>query len=229
MKADNQMKRIVVLGATSGIGRVLVILLREKGYDVIATGRRKALLDSLGGETLELDVTAPNAIQRIAALKADTVIFNAGFGERTPLPDPTRTEQALQVNVLAFERFAQWALTQCQCFVATASIAGIRGLEDTNGYSASKAYMINAMEGYRRKARHDKHPCRYVTLMPGFVDTAMGQASTFWRCSPECAAKVIWRGLCAKKPVIYVTPRWKLIAILLKMLPRAIFERIPIK
>jgi short-subunit dehydrogenase len=43
MKADNQMKRIVVLGATSGIGRALTVLLREKGHDVIATGRRKAL------------------------------------------------------------------------------------------------------------------------------------------------------------------------------------------
>jgi NAD(P)-dependent dehydrogenase (short-subunit alcohol dehydrogenase family) len=93
MKADNQMKRIVVLGATSGIGRALVILLREKGYDVIATGRRKALLDSLGGETLELDVTAPDAIQRIAALKADTSFLMLDLANVHPfqtLPEPNR-------------------------------------------------------------------------------------------------------------------------------------------
>lgn len=228
MKACTDMKRILVLGATSGIGKALVEQLRALGYEVIATGRRKALLDALGGETLALDVTAPDAVEKAAATGADTILFNAGFGERTPMPDADRTDRALQVNVLAFERFARWALTSCTCFAATASIAGIRGLEDTNGYSASKAYMINAMEGYRRKARHGKHPCRYVTLMPGFVDTAMGQASTFWRCSPEVAAKVIIRGLQRRKAVVYVTPRWRLIALLLRALPRALFERIPV-
>lgn len=223
------MKRILVLGATSGIGRALVVRLRALGYDVIAAGRRRELLDSLGGDVLELDVTAPDAVEKAAAVGADTVIYNAGFGERTPLPDWQRTEQTLRVNVVAFERFAQWALTGCACFVATASIAGVRGLEDTNGYAASKAYMIHAMEGYRRKARHGKFACRYVTLMPGFVDTAMGQASAFWRCSAEAAAAVIVRGLQARRAVIYVTPRWRLIAILLHLLPRTLFERIPVK
>ncbi len=223
------MKRILVLGASSGIGRALVVALRAQGYDVVAAARRKARLDELGGEVVELDVTAPDALEKAAAVGADTVIFNAGYGERTEMPDATRTEQALKVNVLAFERFAAWALTHCDCFVATASIAGIRGLENTNGYSASKAYMINAMEGYRRKARHSRMACRYVTLMPGFVDTAMGQASTFWRCTPETAARVILRGLQANRPVIYVTPRWRLIALLLRLLPRPLFERIPVQ
>ncbi|MBQ9693529.1 MAG: SDR family NAD(P)-dependent oxidoreductase [Kiritimatiellae bacterium] len=222
------MRRILVLGATSGIGFALVKALRERGYEVIAAGRRKALLDELGGETLELDVTAPDAITRAAAVKADTVIFNAGYGERSALPDWGRTEKALAVNVVAFERFAQWALTACTCFAGTASIAGLRGLEDTNGYSASKAYMINALEGYRRKARHGGFACRYVTILPGFVDTAMGQASTFWRCSPEQAAAVILRGLQRQQTLIYVTPRWRWIALLMRFLPRTLFERLPL-
>ena len=156
------MKRILVLGATSGIGRALVVLLRQEGYEVIAAGRRRSLLESLGGEILELDVTAEDAVERAATVGADTVIFNAGYGERTPMPDGVRTDRALAVNVLAFERFARWALTSCECFVGTASIAGIRGLENTNGYSPSKAYMINALEGYRRKARQCGLKCRYV-------------------------------------------------------------------
>ena len=111
---------------------------------------------------------------------------------------------------------------------ATASVAGLRGLEGTNGYSASKAYMINAMEGYRRAARHGGFPCRYVTLLPGFVDTAMGQASAFWRCSTReaafCILKVLERGRC----VAYVTPRWRWIGVLMRLMPRALFERIPL-
>lgn len=228
-RKKEMMRRVAVLGATSGIGRALVVRLREEGYEVVAVGRRRALLETLGGETLTLDVTAPDAVAQVAALGVDTVIYNAGFGERTALPDASRTARALEVNVIAFERFAQWALTACRCFVATASIAGVRGLEDTNGYSASKAYMINAMEGYRRKARHGGFACRYVTLLPGFVDTAMGQASRFWRCSAETAANVIVRGLQRGGEVLYVTPRWRWIALLMRCLPRGIFERIPLK
>ncbi|MBR5587917.1 MAG: SDR family NAD(P)-dependent oxidoreductase [Kiritimatiellae bacterium] len=93
------MKRILVLGATSGIGRALVVLLRQEGYEVIAAGRRRSLLESLGGEILELDVTAEDAVERAATVGADTVIFNAGYGERTPMPDGVRTDRALAVNI----------------------------------------------------------------------------------------------------------------------------------
>lgn len=222
------MKRVLVIGATSGIGRALVLALRARGYEAIGAGRRRELLETLGGETLALDATAPDAIERIARVGADTVIFNAGFGEQSPQPDWTLTERTLRLNVLAFERVAQWALTHCECFAATASVAGVRGLENTNGYSASKAYMIASMEGWRRKARHGGYACRYVTLMPGFVDTAMGQASTFWRCLPKEAAFCILRALERGRSVAYVTPRWWWVALLLRLMPRALFERIPL-
>lgn len=223
------MKRIAIIGATSGIGRALTEELRRQGFSVIACGRRRELLESLGGETCLLDATSPDALPALADLQADTVLFNAGFGERTPDFDWSRTETALKLNVIAFERIAQWAVRSGKTFIATASIAGIRGLENTNGYSPSKAYMIAAMEGFRRKIRHERLPARAITLMPGFVDTAMGQASTFWRCSPKTAALCIIRGIARGKSVIYVTSRWALIAALLRLLPRWIYERIPIQ
>lgn len=217
-----------MIGATSGIGRALVVALRARGYEAVGAGRRRELLGTLGGETVELDATAPGALGKIAAVGADTVVFNAGFGERSAMPDWGRTEKTLRLNVVAFERVAQWALTHCERFVATASVAGVRGLEDTNGYSASKAYMIASMEGWRRKARHGGFACRYVTLMPGFVDTAMGQASAFWRCSPEAAAFAILKALERGVAVAYITPRWRWVALLMRALPRGLYERIPL-
>lgn len=222
------MRRVLVIGATSGIGRALVEALRERGYEAVGAGRRRELLGTLGGETLELDVTAPEALAKIEAVGADTVVFNAGFGERSALPDWGLTERTLRLNVVAFERVAQWALTRCATFAATASVAGVRGLEDTNGYSASKAYMIASMEGWRRKARHGGFACRYVTLMPGFVDTAMGQASAFWRCSPKTAAFCILKALERGQRVAYVTPRWRWVALAMRLMPRVLFERIPL-
>lgn len=223
------MKRILVIGATSGIGRALVEAARGRGYAAIAAGRRRALLEEIGGETLELDATAPDALGKIEGVGADTVVFNAGFGERSEAPDRDLTERTLRLNVMAFERVAGWALTHCAVFAATASVAGIRGLERTNGYSASKAYMLNAMEGYRRLARHGHYGCRYVTLVPGFVDTAMGQASAFWRCSTDEAAFCILRALERGQAVAYVTPRWRWVAWALRLMPRALFERLPLQ
>ena len=223
------MKRILVIGATSGIGRALVEAARGRGYAAIAAGRRRALLEEIGGETLELDATAPDALGKIEGVGADTVVFNAGFGERSEAPDRDLTERTLRLNVMAFERVAGWALTHCAVFAATASVAGVRGLERTNGYSASKAYMLNAMEGYRRLARHGHYGCRYVTLVPGFVDTAMGQASAFWRCSTDEAAFCILRALERGQAVAYVTPRWRWVAWALRLMPRALFERLPLQ
>ncbi len=222
------MRRILVIGATSGIGRALVAAARARGYEAVAAGRREALLREIGGETLALDATAPDALARIEAVGADTVVFNAGFGERSERPDWALTERTLRLNVLAFERVAGWALTHCETFAATASVAGVRGLERTNGYSASKAYMLNAMEGYRRLARHGGFACRYVSLVPGFVDTAMGQASAFWRCSTTEAAFCILKALERGRAVAYVTPRWRWIASALRLMPRALFERLPL-
>lgn len=222
------MRRMLVIGATSGIGRALVEAARARGYEAVAAGRRVNLLEEIGGETLELDATAPDALGKIEAVGADTVVFNAGFGQRSETPDWALTEQTLRLNVLAFERVAQWALTRCETFAATASVAGLRGLERTNGYSASKAYMITALEGYRRLARHGGFRCRYVTLLPGFVDTEMGKASDFWKCSTSEAAFCILRALERGRRVAYVTPRWRWIGVLMRLMPRALFERIPL-
>lgn len=223
------MKRVLVIGATSGIGRALVEEGRARGYQMIAAGRRQDLLNEIGGETLCLDATAPDAIEKAATVHADTIIFNAGFGIHSRVLSWQFTETAIQLNVIAFEKFAQWAFKHCETFVATASIAGLRGLENTNGYAPSKAYMINAMEGYRRKSRHENGSCRYVTLLPGFVDTEMGQASKFWRCSPKVAACAIIKGLERRRSVIYVTQRWSLIAYLLRhLMPSWLFERLPL-
>lgn len=222
------MRRMLVIGATSGIGRALVEAARARGYEAVAAGRRANLLAEIGGETLELDATAPDALGKIEAVGADTVVFNAGFGQRSETPDWALTEQTLRLNVLAFERVAQWALTRCETFAATASVAGLRGLERTNGYSASKAYMITALEGYRRLARHGGFRCRYVTLLPGFVDTEMGKASDFWKCSTSEAAFCILRALERGRRVAYVTPRWRWIGVLMRLMPCALFERIPL-
>ena len=76
-------KRAIITGCSTGIGRATAIELSARGYDVIATARRRETLDDLKvAETLELDVD--NEASVAAALAAvgpvDVLVNNAGFG-----------------------------------------------------------------------------------------------------------------------------------------------------
>lgn len=225
------MKKILVLGATSGIGEALACEAKRQGWMTGATGRREALLRA--DVVRAFDLTAPDATIHLQAILdemggADVIVFNAGYGHQSEQPDETTVNQTLALNVVAFTHIAHFAYTRCAHFVAVASIAGIRGLENTNGYAPSKAYMINMMEGLRRKAYHEHHPILLTTIQPGFVDTALGQSSTFWRCTPLKAAQCLLKAIDQRKAVAYVTPRWRIIAYILQYVPRAWFERIPL-
>ncbi len=238
-------KSIAVLGATSGIGRALALLYASReGVVVGVTGRRGELLETLSPRCVirAFDLTAPDALEQLEALFAamgglpDLVVFNAGTGHMNPALDWEPTAQTLALNVVAFTRAADWCYRRFAArgrghFAAVGSIAGIRGLENTGAYSPSKAYLANYMEGMRRKLRTEGFAGKlfFTSLLPGFVDTALGQASDFWRCSAEEAALCISRALEDRRAVAYVTPRWFWIALLLKIIPRTLFERLPIE
>ena len=64
-------------------------------------------------------------------------------------------------------------------------------------------------------------------IRPGLVDTRMAQGEgLFWVASPEQAVKQMVSAIMAKKKQAYVTRRWGLIALLLKVLPDALYARI---
>lgn len=238
-------KSVAILGATSGIGHALARLYgRDEGVAVGATGRRAELLETLAPRCTirAFDLTAPDALEHLDALFAemgglpDLVIFNAGTGHMNPALDWEPTAQTLALNVTALTRTGDWCYRRFAergwgHFAAVGSIAGIRGLENTGAYSPSKAYLANYMEGMRRKLRGEglAGTLFFSSLLPGFVDTAMGQASDFWRCSAEEAALSIRRALEHRRAVAYITPRWFWIALLLKLIPRPLFERIPLE
>ena len=92
MSAVNQIKKIIIVGATSGIGRKMAELYAEAGNIVGITGRRKELLDEIQKtypdhiETECFDVTGTENIQKIGSLiqklgRLDILIYSSGVGE----------------------------------------------------------------------------------------------------------------------------------------------------
>jgi short-subunit dehydrogenase len=236
--------KTIIIGASSGIGRALAVLLANNGHTVAITGRRAALLEELKREKPDqfhvaaFDVTDEGVLENnlnavVAQLGGlDLLIYSSGIGELNEKLDIDLELPTIDVNVKAFNATVVWAYhyfekQQHGQLVTITSLAGLRGSAIAPAYGASKAYQINYLEGLRQKAAKQKLPIFITDVRAGFVDTAMAKAEQkFWVASPEKAAFQIFNAIKYKKSVIYVSRRWRIIAWLLKMMPRFLYQRL---
>ncbi|MDR1416921.1 MAG: SDR family NAD(P)-dependent oxidoreductase [Prevotellaceae bacterium] len=240
------MKNVLVIGATSGIGRELCVQYARRGYKVTATGRRQELLASLRESssniaTCAMDVVDCNAaalLQKVADGMGgiDLVILSAGYGDINQELVTAIELRTVNTNVLGFTDCAAAAYHYLKehgggMLAGISSIASFRGGSAGPAYSASKAYVSSYMEGLRVLAYKDKANIKVSTIIPGFVDTALAKSvgedgSIFWMAPVEKAAGQIISGLGRGKKIIYVTRRWRLVAWALRLLPDFIYKRI---
>jgi len=237
------MKKAIVVGATSGIGKELARLLAKNGYLVGVTGRRKALLVSLKQEQPEsfffkiFDVTDTTlSILELNELVAelgglDLLIISSGTGELNDNLDFEPEKRTIDTNVIGFTAIADWAFNHFRNqefghLAAISSIAGIRGSRQSPSYGATKAYQINYLQALRQKAGKLKLPITITDIRPGFVDTDMAKGDgLFWLASVEKAARQMFKAILQKKSVIYVTKRWGLVVWILRRIPNFIYNR----
>lgn len=158
------MNRIIITGATSGIGRELALLYINAGWVVGAVGRNRAALDYLQALCPDrvfvrrIDVTDTDAATRlndfIASLGGmDVYLHSAGVGNSSREFSTDDELNVMRVNgdgfvrmvTTAFEYFAQ---RRCGHIAVISSIAGTKGLGLSPAYSATKRMQstyINAL------------------------------------------------------------------------------------
>ena len=236
------MKKAIIVGATSGIGNELAKILIEKEYKLGITGRRKGELEKLKESKPEkisissFDCTKESNAEKLTELVQemgglDLLILSSGTGDLNEHLDFTIEHSTNKLNVIAFTEIVDWTFNYFEKqgkghLVAISSVAGIRGSSLAPAYNASKAYQINYLEGLNQKATKTQKPIYITDIRPGFVDTAMAKGEgQFWVASKEKAAKQIFGYIKKKKSVGYVSKRWRLIAILLKVIPNGIYKR----
>ncbi len=158
------MKKAIVIGASSGIGKELAKVLSQNEYIVGLTGRRTELLTNLQSElpnasfVKRIDVSQTSeAIRLLDGLitemnGVDLVIISAGVGFINAELEWQKEEATLNVNVSGFAAMANVAAAHflrqgCGHLVGISSIAALRGSGDTPAYNASKAFVSNYLEG----------------------------------------------------------------------------------
>lgn len=229
------MKRVIIIGASSGIGKELAKLFAQNNYKVGITGRRIGLLNELKSKNPDsyfiksFDITdTKTTVEKLEELTSelgglDLIVISSGKGEINEKLDFEIENRTIHTNVIGFTCVADWGFNYFEKqksghLVAISSIGGLRGNGQAPAYNATKAYQINYLEGLRQKAAKLKTPVFVTDIRPGLVDTQMAKGEgLFWVMPVEKTAKQIYKAIVGKKKVAYVTKRWRLIAAVLKL------------
>lgn len=236
------MRKVIIIGATSGIGKELALRYLKAGDMVGITGRRKHLLDELQQHypqqvfTEAFDVTGNKNIAHLENLIGqlqgmDLFIYNSGYGEASRELNWAVDEKTVLINVNGFAETTNYAFNFFVKqghgqIVGISSIASYRGNSWAPAYSASKAFMSNYLEGIRVKAERMKKAIIVTDIQPGYIKTDMLLGSKlFWVATLEKASKQIFAAIELKKQRVQVTKRWTLIAWLLKRVPYWLYKK----
>jgi NAD(P)-dependent dehydrogenase (short-subunit alcohol dehydrogenase family) len=174
------MNRVLVTGASRGIGRALVTELAARGWDVIATARREADLADLSSvERLTLDVTSDDSVAAVAseAGRVDVLVNNAAVSASATVED-TPLDVALgmfDTNVVGPLRLIKAFLPQMRergtgTIVNVSSVAGKAAFPMNGVHAASK----HALEGLSEALSLEVAPFGIRVLVPELGSVATG-------------------------------------------------------
>jgi meso-butanediol dehydrogenase / (S,S)-butanediol dehydrogenase / diacetyl reductase len=177
----------LVTGAGTGIGAATSRLLAERGWRVVACGRRKAMLESMAAgyadiEVAQLDVRDAEAVDRLVQEtgRLDAVVLNAGVVGSAPVdehPDDLWRD-VLGTNLDAAMYVARAALPLLErsqgSLVAVSSVGAQRAAAGGAAYSASKAALTMLMATLA--IEYGRRGVRANTVLPGWIRTEMADA-----------------------------------------------------
>ena len=235
---------IIIIGATSGIGKALFEKYANENNMIGIIGRRANLLDELyqkyPSKTIpaKADITKFEEIEQAICTLHETLehidiaIVCAGSGEINSTLDYAVERLTIDTNVVGWtfviDMFYHIFEQQDRGhLVAITSVGGLRGEPMAPAYSATKAYQINYMEALRKKAFKNGGHIIVTDIRPGLVDTAMAKGEgLFWVMPVEKVARQIISAIRKKKSKAYVTRRWYILAIINKNLMFFLYKRL---
>ena len=242
-----QPPRVVITGASSGIGAALARHYAAAGATLGLIARRASALREVAAPLGVPCETFPLDVRDAAALSAaangfmsrhgcpDIVIANAGVsvGTLTEHAEDTQVfEDVININLLGmvntFQPFVSGMRDRGSGALAgIASVAGYRGLPGAAAYSASKAAAISYLESLRLELRASG--VRVVTICPGYIATPMTRNNPypmpFMMSADAAAAKMA--ALIARGRTFAVIP-WQMaiVARVLRALPNWLYDRL---
>lgn len=241
------MKRIVIVGATSGMGLEVARLALRAGWRVGAAGRRTDRLEALRAEAPEqveirqMDVTDPAAPEQLATLierlgGMDIYLHSSGIGFRNEALDPAIELATARTNAEGFIRMVTAAYTYFRShgggqIAVISSIAGTKGLGAAPAYSATKRLQNTYIDALAQLARMQRARIRFTDIRPGFVDTPLlASDGGYPMLMPaDKVARRIFRAIVRGRRRVVIDGRFAVLVFLWKLIPTWLWERLVIR
>lgn len=245
MNDINESRRVVITGASSGIGRALAAEYARQGATLALIARRGDVLKEIAASLPVRAYCYPVDVREADAMSAagqdiinrvgcpDVVIASAGISAGTSTAnaeDAGVFEEILATNVtgmmLTFQPFIEAMRSNKHGTLAgIASVAGFRGLPGASAYCASKSAAITYLESLRLELRNSG--IKVVTVCPGYIDTPLTEVNTHrmpFLIDAETAARGIADAINRGKR-FHVLP-WQMAVAgwFLRRLPRSIYD-----
>ena len=242
--------RVVLLGATKGMGRALARRMAERGDALFLLGRdpeelaRSATDLTVRGGQGEVkwglcDLAEPGGF--VAALdeadaalgRFDCVVVSAGmFATQDALEqDGALAERLLRINftntVVFCEEVRRRMLSRGGGRLCVfSSVAGDRGRKPVAIYGASKAGLSHYLESLDHKYR--EQGLVTICVKPGFVKTGMtaGLKPPPFAGEPDAVARQVLRAIDRGTPMVYALAIWRLVMLVILHLPRAVMRKV---
>ena len=250
MNSVLSMKRIVIIGASSGLGMQMALDFASMGWRVGAMARRESRLEELRSQNperikvLPIDVCAENATDSLQTMidilgGMDILLYAAGTGWHNPGLDPAKELNTVNVNVAGFTRIVTAAYHYFKNnnlegrIAMISSVAGTKGLGVAPAYSASKRYEWNYLQALKQLIRAQKLPIGITDIRPGFMNTALLADDPKKDQLPmlmdvKKSARRIETAIMRGKRVATIDGRWCALCSLWRLLPDCVWERLRI-
>lgn len=240
-------KRIIISGATSGIGCEIAKLYITNGYKVGIMGRRIELLNKLKEKSPEnvfvqqLDINSDDATTNFQFLidsmgGLDIYFHVSGIGYQNVPLDYDKELRTAETNCKGFTRMITYAFNyfvqQGKGHIACiTSIAGTKGLGASPAYSATKRYQNHYLQCLAQLSAIRKTKITFTDIRPGFVATDLLNDNHHYPMlmKKEFVAKEAYKAVAQKRRIKVIDWRYNLLVMAWKLIPNCIWERLSIK
>ena len=240
------MKRIVIIGATSGIGLEIARCYIHKGWKIGIAGRREEALiklqhsapDQIEYETI--DVTSEDAPQGLKKLidkigGMDVFLLSSGIGSQNRVLDPTIEINTIRTNAEGFTRMLTAAFSYFRelkkgHIAVISSIAGTKGLGAAPSYSATKRFQNHYIDALAQLTHIEKLNIKFTDIRPGFVATDLLKDRDYplLMQADQVASRIV-KAIDKRQRIVVIDYRYKLLVFFWKLIPQWLWERLSIK
>ncbi|MES2390563.1 MAG: SDR family oxidoreductase [Acidobacteriota bacterium] len=242
-------KRILVLGATSGMAEACIRRWAARGDSLYLVARNADKLAAVAADAqvrgasyvdtavADLDDTAAHsevlarAINSLAGL--DVAFLALGVLGDQPAAERSfaTADQILHTNFIAPVSLLTWLANYCAqrhsgTLAVLSSVAGERGRKSNYIYGSSKAGLTAFTDGLRN--RIDREGVRVITIKPGPVKTAMteGMKDHAKMADLDEVADTLVKVIDNGADIVYVPSHWRIIMAVIRAIPEWFFKKL---